>query len=129
MTNAFSMATLQAGNFSEGLEKYTGVIVTAQDKVTAIVNAGYKKGEEVFSQIKSASSDEDLVLALNSFVGKMSEDKFIKVTGNPIIDVKVTGLDAGVSDVVKTYVANEIAKSIKVTASDSSGYSVGEGKK
>ena len=129
MTNAFSMATLQAGNFSEGLEKYTGVIVTAQDKVTKIVNAGYKKGEEVFSEIKSASSDEALVLALNSFVGKISEDKFIKVTGNPIIDVKVTGLDAGVSDVVKTYVANEIAKSIKVTASDSSGYSVGEGKK
>ena len=129
MTNAFSMATLQAGNFSEGLEKYTGVIVTAQDKVTAIVNAGYKKGEEVFSQIKSASPSDGLVKLLNEFVGKMSEDKFIKVTGNPIIDVKVTGLDAGVSDVVKTYVANEIAKSIKVTASDSSGYSVGEGKK
>ena len=129
MTNAFSMATLQAGNFSEGLEKYTGVIVTAQDKVTEIVNASYKKGEDAFSVIKSASSDEALVLALNSFAGKMAEDKFIKVTGNPVITVNVTGLDAGVSDVVKTYVANQISKSVMVTASDSSGYSVGEGKK
>ena len=129
MTNAFSMATLQAGNFSEGLEKYTGVIVTAQDEVTKIVNASYKKGEDAFSVIKSASSDEALVLALNSFVGKTAEDKFIKVTGNPVITVNVTGLDAGVSDVVKTYVANQISKSVMVTASDSSGYSVGEGKK
>ena len=129
MTNAFSMATLQAGNFSEGLEKYTGVIVTAQDEVTKIVNASYKKGEDAFSVIKSASSDEALVLALNSFAGKMAEDKFIKVTGNPVITVNVTGLDAGVSDVVKTYVANQISKSVMVTASDSSGYSVGEGKK
>ena len=129
MTNAFSMATLQAGNFSEGLEKYTGVIVTAQEEVTKIVNASYKKGEDAFSVIKSASSDEALVLALNSFAGKMAEDKFIKVTGNPVITVNVTGLDAGVSDVVKTYVANQISKSVMVTASDSSGYSVGEGKK
>jgi hypothetical protein len=89
----------------------------------------YKTGSEVIDNVLSLETVNVVAVAMKEYATAVSQPKFIEVKGNPTIDVKVTGLDAGVSDVVKTYVANEIAKSIKVTASDSSGYSVGEGKK
>jgi hypothetical protein len=128
LSNAFAMSTLKAGDFSKGLESYTGIIVNAQEKANEILNKSYAGGSAVLTDVKSKFSEDSLIAALENTAKAVSQQKFIEVKGNPTIDVKVTGLDAGVSDVVKTYVANEIAKSIKVTASDSSGYSVGEGK-
>jgi hypothetical protein len=128
LSNAFAMSTLKAGDFSKGLESYTGIIVKAQEKANEILNKSYAGGSAVLTDVKSKFSEDSLIAALENYTNAVSQQKFIEVKGNPTIDVKVTGLDAGVSDVVKTYVANEIAKSIKVTASDSSGYSVGEGK-
>jgi hypothetical protein len=132
LTNAFSMATLNAGNFSTSLEGYTGVIVAAQTSVKTVLDKSVESGTKILGDLKtsfSAGEKDTFLDRINEYTTAVSKDRFIKVEGNPTIDVKVTGLDAGVSDVVKTYVANEIAKSIKVTASDSSGYSVGEGKK
>jgi hypothetical protein len=132
LTNAFSMATLNAGNFSTSLEGYTGVIVAAQTSVKTVLDKSVEGGTKILGDLKtsfSAGEKDTFINRINEYQTAISKDRFIKVEGNPTIDVKVTGLDAGVSDVVKTYVANEIAKSIKVTASDSSGYSVGEGKK
>jgi hypothetical protein len=132
LTNAFSMATLNAGNFSTSLEGYTGVIVAAQTSVKTVLDKSVEGGTKILGDLKtsfSAGEKDTFIDRINEYQTAVSKDRFIKVEGNPTIDVKVTGLDAGVSDVVKTYVANEIAKSIKVTASDSSGYSVGEGKK
>ena len=132
LTNAFSMATLQAGNFSTSLEGYTGVIGAALTSVKTVLDKSVEGGTKIFGDLKtsfSAGEKDTFLDRINEYTTAVSKDRFIKVEGNPTIDVKVTGLDAGVSDVVKTYVANEIAKSIKVTASDSSGYSVGEGKK
>jgi hypothetical protein len=132
LTNAFSMATLNAGNFSTSLEGYTGVIVAAQTSVKTVLDKSVEGGTKILGDLKtsfSAGEKDTFLDRINEYTTAVSKDRFIKVEGNPTIDVKVTGLDAGVSDVVKTYVANEIAKSIKVTASDSSGYSVGEGKK
>jgi len=129
LSNAFAMATLKAGDFSKGLESYTGIIVKAQEEANIILTKTYATGSAVIADVKSGLPTDSLVLALEKYTNAVSQQKFIEVKGNPTIDVKVTGLDAGVSDVVKTYVANEIAKSINVTASDSSGYSVGEGKK
>jgi hypothetical protein len=128
LTNAFSMATLNAGNFSTSLEGYTGVIVAAQNQVNDILKKSADGGTKILGDLKtsfSAGASETFLARINEYMAGESKEKFIKVEGNPIIDVKVTGLDAGVSDVIKTYIANEIAKSIKVTASDSSGYSVG----
>jgi hypothetical protein len=128
LTNAFSMATLNAGNFSTSLEGYTGVIVAAQNQVNDILKKSADGGTKILGDLKtsfSAGASETFLDRINEYMAGESKEKFIKVEGNPIIDVKVTGLDAGVSDVIKTYIANEIAKSIKVTASDSSGYSVG----
>ena len=132
LTNAFSMATLKAGNFSTSLEGYTGVIGAALTSVKTVLDKSVEGGTKILGDLKtsfSPSEKETFLDRINEYATAVSKDRFIKVEGNPTIDVKVTGLDAGVSDVVKTYVANEIAKSIKVTASDSSGYSVGEGKK
>jgi hypothetical protein len=132
LTNAFSMATLNAGNFSTSLEGYTGVIVAAQTSVKTVLDKSVEGGTKILGDLKtsfSAGEKDTFLDRINEYTTAVSKDRFIKVEGNPTIDVKVTGLDAGVSDVVKTYVTNEIAKSIKVTASDSSGYSVGEGKK
>jgi hypothetical protein len=132
LTNAFSMATLNAGNFSTSLEGYTGVIVAAQTSVKTVLDKSVEGGTKILGDLKtsfSAGEKDTFINRINEYQTAISKDRFIKVEGNPTIDVKVTGLDAGVSDVVKTYVTNEIAKSIKVTASDSSGYSVGEGKK
>jgi hypothetical protein len=129
LSNAFAMSTLKAGDFSKGLESYTGIIVKAQDKANETLNKTYAGGSAVLTDVKSQFPADSLITAIGDYTKAVSQQKFIEVKGNPTIDVKVTGLDAGVSDVVKTYVANEIAKSIKVTASDSSGYSVGEGKK
>ena len=132
LTNAFSMATLNAGNFSTSLEGYTGVIVAAQTSVKTVLDKSVEGGTKILGDLKtsfSAGEKDTFLDRINEYTTAVSKDRFIKVEGNPTIDVKVTGLDAGVSDVVKTYVTNEIAKSIKVTASDSSGYSVGESKK
>ena len=132
LTNAFSMATLKAGNFSTSLEGYTGVIGAALTSVKTVLDKSVEGGTKILGDLKtsfSAGEKDTFLDRINEYTTAVTKDRFIEVKGNPIIDVKVTGLDAGVSDVVKTYVANEIAKSIKVTASDSSGYSVGEGKK
>ena len=132
LTNAFSMATLKAGNFSNSLEGYTGVISAALASVKTVLDKSVEGGTKIFDDLKTSFSPgekETFLDRINEYTTAVSKDRFIKVEGNPTIDVKVTGLDAGVSDVVKTYIANELAKSIKVTASDSSGYSVGEGKK
>ena len=129
LSNAFAMSTLKAGDFSKELESYTGIIVKAQGEANKILDKSYAGGSSVLADVKSQFPADSLITALGEYTKAVSQQKFIEVKGNPTIDVKVTGLDAGVSDVVKTYVANEIAKSIKVTASDSSGYSVGEGKK
>ncbi len=132
LTNAFSMATLKAGNFSNSLEGYTGVISAALASVNTILDKSVEGGSRILDNLKtsfSAGEKDTFLDRINEYATAVSKDRFIKVEGNPTIDVKVTGLDAGVSDVVKTYIANELAKSIKVTASDSSGYSVGEGKK
>ena len=128
LTNAFSMATLKAGNFSNSLEGYTGVISAALASVKTVLDKSVEGGTKIFDDLKTSFSPgekETFLDRINEYTTAVSKDRFIKVEGNPTIDVKVTGLDAGVSDVVKTYIANELAKSIKVTASDSSGYSVG----
>ena len=128
LTNAFSMATLKAGNFSTSLEGYTGVIGAALTSVKTVLDKSVEGGTKIFDDLKTSFSPgekETFLDRINEYTTAVSKDRFIKVEGNPTIDVKVTGLDAGVSDVVKTYIANELAKSIKVTASDSSGYSVG----
>jgi hypothetical protein len=129
LSNAFAMSTLKAGDFSKGLESYTGIIVKAQEMANKTLTKTYAGGSDVLTDVKSQFPTDSLIAVIGDYTKAVSQQKFIEVKGNPTIDVKVTGLDAGVSDVVKTYVANEIAKSIKVTASDSSGYSVGEGKK
>jgi hypothetical protein len=128
LTNAFSMATLKAGNFSTTLEGYTGVVVKAQEQVKIILDKSIEGGTKILGDLKTSFSagDKDTFLdRINEYTQAVSKDKFIKVEGNPVIDVKVTGIDVGLSDVIKTHIANEIAKSIKVSASDSSGYSVG----
>jgi len=129
LSNAFAISTLKAGDFSKGLESYTGIIVKAQEMANKTLTKTYAGGSDVLTDVKSQFPADSLIATIGDYTKAVSQQKFIEVKGNPTIDVKVSGLDAGVSDVVKTYVANEIAKSIKVTASDSSGYSVGEGKK
>jgi hypothetical protein len=122
------MATLKAGNFSTTLEGYTGVVVKAQEQVKNILDKSIEGGTKILGDLKTSFSagDKDTFLdRINEYTQAVSKDKFIKVEGNPVIDVKVTGIDVGLSDVIKTHIANEIAKSIKVSASDSSGYSVG----
>ena len=94
-----------------------------------ILDKSIEGGGKILGDLKSsfsASGTETFLDRINEYTQAVSKDKFIKVEGNPVIDVRVTGLDVGLSDVIKTHIANEIAKSVKTTVSDKSGYSVGD---
>jgi BolA protein len=126
LTNAFTMATLKAGNFSEGLEQYTGVISKAQLKITEMVGEGYTKASEVLSKATAQSPGDTLIGKINTYMDSAAKERFVQVQGNPVISVNVTGLDVGLSDVIKTHIANEISKAVTVSVKMPDGaYSVG----
>lgn len=129
LTNAFSMATIQAGGVSSALEGFTGVIVKAQEKVNEKLSSATGGASNVITNLKSSSGEIALVAAINEYTTAVSKDKFIKVEGNPIIDVRVTGMDAGMSDVIKKQVSEEVAKALKVTTASDGGYTTDGGVK
>lgn len=125
LTNAFSIATIQAGGVSSALEGFTGIIVSAQESFNNIVKNAATSATSQIDVVKSnASSDKDLqfIKILEGIAGVINKEQFIKVTGNPTIDVKVTGMDAGMSDVIKKQVSEEVAKALKVTTTSNGGY-------
>jgi len=125
LSNAFAMATLKAGDFSKGLESYTGIVVKAQEEANKILTKVYTSGSDVLANVKSEFSTDTLIVALEKYTNAVSQQQFIEVKGNPTIDVKVTGIDVGLSDVIKKHIATEIANSIKTTTSSNGGYTVG----
>ena len=126
LTNAFAIATLKAGNFSEGLEQYTGVIGKAQLEITKMVGEGYTTASKALSAATAKSPEDTLIGKINAYMDSAAKERFVQVQGNPVISVNVTGLDVGLSDVIKTHIANEISKAVTVSVKMPDGaYSVG----